>query len=37
VLGLSLADVIVIAAVFTVGGLGLSLLLFKIRLRDRPY
>jgi CDP-2,3-bis-(O-geranylgeranyl)-sn-glycerol synthase len=37
VLGLTLADVIVIAAVFTVGGLGLSLLLFKIRLRDRPY
>jgi CDP-2,3-bis-(O-geranylgeranyl)-sn-glycerol synthase len=37
VLGLTLADVIVITAAFTVGGLGLSLLLFKIRLRDQPH
>jgi CDP-2,3-bis-(O-geranylgeranyl)-sn-glycerol synthase len=37
VLGLTLADVIVIVAAFTVGGLGLSLLLFKIRLRDQPH
>jgi CDP-archaeol synthase len=36
-LGLTLADVIVIVALFTVGGQALSILLFKIRLRDHPY
>ncbi len=36
-LDLTLADVLVIAVLFTVGGQALSLLLFKIRLRDRPY
>jgi len=37
VLGLTLVDVIVVVAAFTVGGLGMSLLLFKIRLRDQPH
>jgi CDP-2,3-bis-(O-geranylgeranyl)-sn-glycerol synthase len=36
-LGLELADIILIVALFTVGGQVLSLLLFKIRLRERPY
>jgi len=35
--GLTLVDVLVIVALFTVGGQILSLLLFKIRLRDQPY
>jgi hypothetical protein len=36
-LDLTLADVLLITALFTVGGQALSLLLFKIRLRDHPY
>jgi CDP-2,3-bis-(O-geranylgeranyl)-sn-glycerol synthase len=35
-LGLSAVDVVLIVAVFTVGGQVLSLLLLKLRLRDRP-
>ena len=37
VLGLTLADVLLITVLFTLGGQALSLLLFKIRLRDHPY
>ncbi len=36
-LGLTLADVAVIVAAFTLGGQAVSLLLFRIRLRDHPY
>lgn len=36
-LDLTLADVVLIVAVFTVGGQALSVLLYKIRLRDQPY
>lgn len=36
-LGLTLSDVVLIVAVFTVGSLALSILLFKLRLRDEPY
>jgi CDP-archaeol synthase len=36
-LGLTLIDVLLVVALFTVGGQMLSLLLFKIRLRDHPY
>ena len=36
-LDLTLADVVLIVAVFTLGGQALSILLFKIRLRDHPY
>ena len=34
---LTLADVIAITAAFTLGGQALSLLLYKMRLRDHPY
>ena len=37
VFGLTLADVLLITVLFTLGGQALSLLLFKIRLRDHPY
>ena len=37
VLGLTLADVLLTTVLFTLGGQALSLLLFKIRLRDHPY
>ena len=37
VLELTLTDVLVITVLFTLGGQALSLLLFKIRLRDHPY
>jgi len=36
-LDLTLADVVLIVAAFTVGGQALSILLFKLRLRDHPY
>ncbi len=36
-LDLTLADVMLIVFLFTVGGQALSLLLFRIRLRDHPY
>ena len=36
-LELTLTDVLVITVLFTLGGQALSLLLFKIRLRDHPY
>jgi hypothetical protein len=36
-LDLTLADVVLIVAVFTVGSQALSILLFKLRLRDQPY
>jgi CDP-2,3-bis-(O-geranylgeranyl)-sn-glycerol synthase len=36
-LDLTPADVIAIVALFTLGGQALSILLFKIRLRDHPY
>lgn len=35
--GLTLFDVAVITAAFVVGGLALSVLLFKLKLRDEPY
>ncbi len=36
-LDLTLADVALVVAIFTVGSQVLSILLFKIRLRDQPY
>jgi CDP-2,3-bis-(O-geranylgeranyl)-sn-glycerol synthase len=36
-LGLTLADVAAIVVLFTLGGQALSLILFKLRLRDHPY